>query len=151
MLSKGATGASSRSREATMSTTEYVVLLHGDARAWRDQTADEAERNDARHAAFGAACAERGHVITGGSELVDYASATVVRRPAGEPPVVSEGPFTELVEQLGGFYVVETADLDGLVRLVAHHLIELAEIRATVPQSAASDAAPADVAAEVAS
>lgn len=38
-------------------------------------------------------------------------AATVVRRADGER-VVSDGPFTESKEHLGGFYIIEAADLD---------------------------------------
>jgi hypothetical protein len=118
-----------------MSTTEYVILLHGDPQAWRDYSPAQRAENMARHDAFSRECAEQGYVITGGRELTDAAAATVVRRrPDGGAPVVSEGPFAETVEQLGGFYVIETDDFDGLVALVAHHLEEDAEIRASVRQ-----------------
>ena len=125
-----------------MSTTEYVILLHGDPQAWRDASPAERAENMARHEAFSRECAEQGYVITGGSELTDAAGAKVVRRrPDGGAPVVSEGPFAETVEQLGGFYVIATDDLDGLVALVAHHLEEHAEIRASVRQDDRDDAA----------
>ena len=125
-----------------MSSTEYVILLYGDPQAWRDYTAAERAENMARHDAFSRECAEQGYVITGGRELTDAVGATAVRRqPDGGAPVVSEGPFAETVEQLGGFYVIETDDFDGLVALVAHHLEEHAEIRASVRQDDRDDAA----------
>lgn len=135
-----------------MSTTEYVILLHGDPQAWRDATPAERAETMARHDAFSRECAEQGYLITGGSELTDVALATVVRRPSdGGAPVVSEGPFTETVEQLGGFYVIQTDDLDGLVALVAHHLEEHAEFRATVRHDEPDDAATATATAGVSS
>lgn len=38
---------------------------------------------------------------------------------AGGAAQVTDGPFAETTEQLGGFYLVRTADPDGLLRLAA--------------------------------
>jgi hypothetical protein len=48
-------------------------------------------------------------VFGGGLELPDI--ATVVRTAGGET-VMTDGPFAESKEQLGGFWVIEAADLD---------------------------------------
>ena len=108
----------------------WVVLLHGDEKAW--ETADEATRAAAYadHDAFSAACAERGHTIVGGHELVSSSRAVVVRNDA-DGPAVTDGPYAETVEQLGGYYVVETDDVQDLARLVVTVLWpgDVAEIR----------------------
>jgi len=97
--------------------TEYMVLLHGDERVWAE--ADEAARRRAyaMHGEFSRLAGERGHRITGGAELAVAASATIVRGTA-EGVSISEGPYAETVEQLGGFYVVETDNLPDLLQLV---------------------------------
>ena len=97
--------------------TEYMVLLHGDERVWAE--ADEAARRRAyaMHAEFSRLAGERGHRITGGAELGVAASATIVRGTA-EGVSISEGPCAETVEQLGGFYLVETDNLPDLLQLV---------------------------------
>ncbi|MGZ8566739.1 MAG: YciI family protein [Actinomycetota bacterium] len=46
-----------------------------------------------------------------GEGLEPTAAATTVRAPAGEA-VVTDGPFAETKEQLGGFYLIETTNLD---------------------------------------
>ena len=46
-----------------------------------------------------------------GEGLEPTASATTVRAPGGEA-VVTDGPFAETKEQLGGYYLIKTADLD---------------------------------------
>ena len=115
-----------------MSTT-YVILLHGDERAWVDATPEQQADAMAKHDAFGAACAEAGHTIVGGEELAASAQAIVVR-PGGE---VTEGPYTETSEWVGGYYVVSTDDVQGLAALVAPLLWdgEAAEIRPVVDHS----------------
>jgi hypothetical protein len=97
--------------------TEYMVLLHGDERPWAE--ADEATRRRAyeQHGEFSRLAGERGHRITGGAELGVAASATIVRGTA-EGVSISEGPYAETVEQLGGFYLVETDDLPDLLQLL---------------------------------
>ncbi|WP_182112393.1 MULTISPECIES: YciI family protein [unclassified Actinotalea] len=102
-----------------MSTTrDYVLLLHGDEREWRD--ADEAAVAQAygEHDEFSRLCGERGHEILGGEELRLSETSLVVRSREGEVQV-TEGPFTETVEQLGGYYVIRTADVQDLARLAA--------------------------------
>lgn len=56
--------------------------------------------------AFEAAVAERGGSVVGGEGLAPVSEAVTIRDGA-----VTDGPFTEAVEQLGGFYVVDLPDL----------------------------------------
>ncbi|MEO5765207.1 MAG: YciI family protein [Casimicrobiaceae bacterium] len=51
-----------------------------------------------------------GRYVSGG-KLRSAATATTVRQKAGKP-VVTDGPFAETKEQLGGYHVVECADID---------------------------------------
>jgi hypothetical protein len=96
--------------------TEYVVLLPGDADAWANTPEPERQRVYAKHGEFAKALAERGHRVTGGAELTHSREARVVRRTAGGV-TVTEGPYAESAEQLTGFYVVETGDLDDLLEV----------------------------------
>ncbi|MBB2923304.1 YciI family protein [Cellulomonas cellasea] len=101
-------------------TSEYTVLLHGNEAMWVAMDDERAATIDRQHEEFTAACAERGHRITFGRELRRASTSTLVRLPAGETRhVVTEGPYSETVEQLGGFYVIETEDPADLVELVA--------------------------------
>lgn len=118
-----------------MTTATYVVLLHGDESEWAARDEESMQALDASHRTFAARCAEGGHEIIGGEELAYASTARIVRRGAGRPAEVTDGPFTEAVEQLGGLYVVRTADVEGLVGLVADTLTETAEIRPTIDHS----------------
>jgi hypothetical protein len=97
--------------------TEYAVLLPGDESAWAAATEEHRAAMYARHGEFMRLLAERGHTMTGGSELTHSREARVVR---GGPDgvTVTEGPYAESVEQLTGFYLVETDDLDDLLQVV---------------------------------
>jgi hypothetical protein len=96
---------------------EYAVLIYGNEAVW--QSADEATQKEmyAAHGEFARRCAERGHKISAGLELRGTATAKTVRGTA-ESVTVTDGPFAETAEQLGGFYVVDTDDLDDLADVV---------------------------------
>src|SRR4029450_6006532 len=72
----------------------------------------------ARHGEFARLLAERGHKITGGSELTHSREAKLVRK-GPDGVVVTDGPYAETVEQLTGFYLVDTDDLDDLLQVCA--------------------------------
>jgi hypothetical protein len=96
--------------------TTYAVLLPGDEAYW-DNLPDEGRSSVyALHEKFAAALAERGHTVKGGAELTHSRTARTVRGSA-EGLVVTDGPYAETVEQLTGFYLVETDDLDDLVEV----------------------------------
>jgi hypothetical protein len=95
---------------------EYVVLLPDDESLWDNGTEDDHAAVYATDAEFARLLAARGHRITGGRELGHTSQTRVVRRRA-KRIVVTEGPYTESVEQLSGFYFVESDDLDDLVEI----------------------------------
>jgi hypothetical protein len=97
--------------------TQYVVLLPGDERAWASATEQQKAEMYAKHGEFARLLGERGHKITGGNELTHSSEAKVVRNGA-DGVVVTDGPYAETVEQLTGFYVVDTDDLDDLLQVV---------------------------------
>ncbi len=96
--------------------TEYAVLLPGDESVWENQSADEKAATYARHEEFSKALEARGHKITGGAELTHSRTARTLRR-SDDQITVTDGPYAETVEQLSGFYLVETDDLDDLVEV----------------------------------
>ncbi|MFE5341070.1 YciI family protein [Isoptericola sp. NPDC056578] len=80
--------------------------------------ADDAhrERFYARLEAFDSAVAERGAVVAG-EGLGHPAAARTLGPGAGGDRAVTDGPFAEAAEQLGGFYVVDVPDLDTAIEL----------------------------------
>lgn len=92
---------------------EYTVLIIGDAdRWWTSMTMQERADGYAQYATFNQALAEGGHTIVGGAELTRTSDARSIPKGGG---AVVEGPFAETVESVGGYYQVETDDLDGLL------------------------------------
>ena len=92
--------------------TEYVVLLMGDAERWWDLPEEERLAGYGAHEKFSAELVERGHRITGGAELHRASEARTI---APGTTAVTDGPWAETREQVGGFYLVETDDLDDLL------------------------------------
>jgi hypothetical protein len=95
--------------------TEYIVLIPDNEARWSEADAQEKDRVYGLHREFAEALAERGHKVTGGAELVPSMQARTVRRNASGLQV-TQGPYAESVEQLSGFYVVESDDFDDLVQ-----------------------------------
>ncbi|MDX6301216.1 MAG: hypothetical protein QOF53_2430 [Nocardioidaceae bacterium] len=96
--------------------TQYAILLPGNEAAWQEATEEQRAQMYDRHRRFMDLLAERGHVITGGAELTPSHEARVVRGDL-DAVTVSEGPYAETVEQLTGFYTVESSDLDDLLKV----------------------------------
>lgn len=108
----------------------HVVLLYQDEQIWRDADADEQARYYAQHEAFDAAVRDAGGTVTGGEALVGVRSAVTHRR-VGDDVTVTDGPFAETTEQLGGFYVIDGVDRDTLVSLLRHlpeYTVEVREV-----------------------
>jgi hypothetical protein len=97
--------------------TEYVVLLPGNESGWEAATEQQKAEMYAKHGEFARLLAERGHKVTGGNELTHSREAKVVRN-GDAGIVVTDGPYAETVEQLTGYYIVDTDDLDDLLQVV---------------------------------
>jgi hypothetical protein len=118
--------------------TEYAILLPGNEARWESASAEDRAAMYARHGEFAAKLAERGHKITGGAELTSSKDAVVVRGSSnGDAASVTEGPYAETVEQLTGFYLVDTDNLDDLLQVVGFLAGDdgQAEVRACVDRS----------------
>ena len=98
--------------------TSYVVLLPGDESAWEATPEAQKQEMYALHAEFARRLAERGHKVTGGAELAPSREARVLRTSADGEHTVTQGPYAESAEQLTGFYVIDTDDLDDLLACV---------------------------------
>ena len=84
--------------------SQYLVLIYESEAAYA--TADEQmfKQIMADHTEF---AAKHGAAIKGGEALQGSATATSIR-----DSVVTDGPFAETKELLGGYYLIEAADLD---------------------------------------
>ena len=106
---------------------KFLVLIHLDESAWDALTPAEHEAVLAQHAAFEREAAGLGVAILSTEPLRRARTATVLRR-RGDVVTLTEGPFVETVEQLGGYYLVDAADLDAVTeacRLLPELAIEI--------------------------
>lgn len=93
---------------------KFLVLLTEEDSFDRWEAATDAERATMMEqlGAFAAGVAERGTLLAG--EALQRPDRARTLRPGG---AVTQGPFAETVEQLGGFYLVDLPDLDTAVEL----------------------------------
>lgn len=120
--------------------TEYAVLIHAPEDGTPAMRPDLAEEIMAQHEEFTRRVEVEGHRISGGVELEAAGTATLVRPGVG----TTEGPFTELAEQIGGIYLVVSDDLPGLVTIIDEVFAGdgcTYEIRPTVDHGGVDDAA----------
>jgi hypothetical protein len=81
-----------------------------------DPESAEGQESFAAWMAYNQRLLDGGHLI-GGASLLGSDTATVVHRHASST-TVTDGPFAETKEQIGGFYLVRAADLDEAIALV---------------------------------
>ncbi|MFC0625022.1 YciI family protein [Kribbella deserti] len=96
---------------------QYMFMLF-DSEEWYDQLTPEAWESTMRlHNDFAAAVEAAGASITGGEALDRSTTASTVRNKEGGEALVTDGPFIETKEALGGFYLIEARDLDQALEL----------------------------------
>ena len=83
----------------------YLLLIHSDEEAWASASTEEREETYAGYGKVAREMEERGH-MRGGDELAPPGSAKIVRSRGGEVGV-TDGPYAETREQLGGYFLVE--------------------------------------------
>lgn len=109
----------------------YLVLLYGDEGTAAEPGTPAFDAEMAGYAAFGELAAG---AIRGGAALELTKTARTIRRDGGSV-TVTDGPFAETAEALGGYYVLEADDLDSAIDLVRH-------IPATVDPAGGSEVRP---------
>ena len=95
---------------------KYVLLICDDE---TNSPTNEELAADPVYQAWAADLERRG-VELGGERLRPVADATTVRVRDGET-LVSDGPFAETKDFVGGFSIVECADLDEAIEIAAGH------------------------------
>ena len=86
---------------------EYLVLIYQDESANTDPAMQE--KTMAGHIRFGE---QNGAALRGGNALQPSGTATSIRGDGSGGFTITDGAFAETKEALGGYYVVEAADLD---------------------------------------
>jgi hypothetical protein len=96
---------------------KYALLIYGDETGWDTVGDEERQMVYKEYDTFAQEAAQRG-LMRGGEELTSVSSATTVRVRDGET-MVTDGPFAETKEQLGGFFLLECKDADEAIEMAA--------------------------------
>ena len=96
---------------------KYILLIHGDEKAIGNLSETERQAVVMEFRQFTQDIKASGHFVAS-ARLHPTTSATSVRVRDGKR-LVTDGPFAETREQLGGYYVIEASDLDEAIAVAA--------------------------------
>jgi hypothetical protein len=113
---------------------KYLFLIHGDADGEATLAPEERMRIVEQHIEYAQMLRDSGAYVSG--EALQGPDTAAVVRP-GTEPIVTDGPFAETKEAIGGFYVVDVADREQALELagriplspgIAVEVLEVAEL-----------------------
>ena len=88
--------------------SQYLILIYEDEAGYETATPEVMNEVMQAHNDFAAQVEQHGAKLLGGEALQPTGTATSVRGGSD----VTDGPFAETKEALGGFYLIEAPDLD---------------------------------------
>ncbi|MGH3713472.1 MAG: YciI family protein [Micromonosporaceae bacterium] len=89
----------------------YLFLLYGDEQAEAALTDEQREEIITAHGTFTESLHAESREVSGAG-MEPTSTATLVRRSADGAEEITDGPYAETKEQIGGLYLVECADMD---------------------------------------
>jgi hypothetical protein len=96
---------------------KFLAIIYNDESLWANATPEDIAASFQAHGEFMEA-AEKAGVHLGGEGLQPIATATTVRVRDDER-MLTDGPYAETKEQLGGYYLLECKDLDDALNWAA--------------------------------
>jgi hypothetical protein len=108
-----------------------MYLIGGDEARAAEATPEDWDKMLQAHRDWQASVEGAGASIVSGEALQPSSSATTVRQGSGGP-TVSDGPFAEAKEALGGYYLLDCPDFDVALSLAKSLPGEVVEIRPVV-------------------
>jgi hypothetical protein len=96
---------------------KYMLLIHDDEKGWAKLSEAERGKIYAEYGQFGQSVKASGHYLAG-AQLQPTTMATSVKVREGKR-LVTDGPFAETREQLGGYYLIEAKNLDDAIGIAA--------------------------------
>ena len=90
---------------------KYLLTLYGDESGWGDRTPSQQAEAMKAWDDYTSSAIDAG-VHLGGEGLQPSATATTVKIEESGEQIVTDGPFAETKEQLGGYYLLDCKDLD---------------------------------------
>jgi len=92
--------------------TQYLYTIYGDESQLAKATPEDWAMMLKAHGEFSEQVAKLGGTIVDGNALQPTSTATTVRGQMSGSPSITDGPFAETKEALGGYYLIEATDLD---------------------------------------
>jgi hypothetical protein len=89
---------------------KFLAMIYADEAVWDGMSDEDRQRAYARYRAFGEEGRAAG-VVLAGNELGPTRDATTVRV-RNDETLVTDGPYAEVKEALGGFYLLECDSMD---------------------------------------
>jgi len=96
---------------------KYLCLAYGDEKKMATLTKAEFEALVAKCKLHDEELHRSGHFVSANS--LEWATATI--RPRNGKPVVTDGPFVESKEKVGGLFIIEARDLNEAIRIASLH------------------------------
>jgi hypothetical protein len=93
---------------------QYMLLIYGDEAAWNARTDADLDALNEGYSGLTRDLRAAGR-LAGAGELQPTGTATTVRVRTGDT-IVSDGPFAETKEVLGGYYLIESESLDEAIQ-----------------------------------
>jgi hypothetical protein len=94
---------------------QYLLMCYFEEELWAEIPQGQRDKIMQEYGKFEHEIVKSGR-YRAGAKLGQSASATTVREKNGKP-VITDGPFAETKEQLGGYHLVECMDLDEAISL----------------------------------
>lgn len=98
---------------------KYICLGYLEENMWDGMSDNEQKKFVDECLAYDAELRKNGH-FTGGEALQSVRTATTVRYKNGKPSI-TDGPFAETKEQLGGIMILNARDLNHAIQLMTNH------------------------------
>ncbi len=94
---------------------KYMMLIYDEEQAWAKLSEPERKKIYGEYGQFSEQVRSSGQFVAGG-QLQPTSAATSVRLRNGKR-LVTDGPFAETREQLGGYYLIDARDLDDAIAI----------------------------------
>lgn len=111
---------------------QYLLILHVDESGWGKLSPEERASRTGDYMAFNQALEQAGALLSAGRLTPSSGGRTLTTK--GGRPVVTDGPFAETKEQVGGYYLIEAGDLAAAIEWASrcpttgHGAVELRQI-----------------------
>ncbi|MDI6101269.1 YciI family protein [Actinoplanes sp. NEAU-A12] len=95
----------------------YVMILVGDESKWSDPEVAEGLMDEIN--TWWQKWSEAGKIVAGGAELAPSSTGKTISPGPGGAPEVTDGPYLEIKEVVGGFLLLDTDDLDEAIAVAS--------------------------------